>query len=217
MSSTEYSHEERALMLEVARAAIHEGLAHGRPLPIDPAEFPEHLQHDRACFVTLNRHGQLRGCIGHLEPVQPLIADVAENAFAAAFRDPRFPPLQAHETNGLALHISVLGEPEPIAFDDEKSLLRQLRPGIDGLILEAPGGHRGTFLPSVWEQLPNRREFLAHLKRKAGLPADDRDPRLRVWRYTTESFAAPFRSSSPSTASAASRSVSTRRDRWTSR
>lgn len=217
MSSTEYGHEERALMLEVARATIREGLAHGRPLRVDPAEFPEHLQHERACFVTLNRHGQLRGCIGHLEPIQPLIADVAENAFAAAFRDPRFPPLQAHETRGLALHISVLGEPEPIAFADEEDLLRQLRPGIDGLILEAPGGHRGTFLPSVWEQLPDRRAFLTHLKLKAGLPADYRDPRLRAWRYTTESFAAPFRSSSSSTASAASRSVSTRKDRWISR
>ncbi len=179
-------------MLEVARAAIREGLKNQRAPQIDPQDFPAHLQQERACFVTLERHGRLRGCIGHLEAIQPLIADVAENAYAAAFRDPRFAPLQAHETEGLEVHISVLSEPEPVAFDSEADLLRQLRPGIDGLILEAPGGHRGTFLPSVWEQLPDKHEFLAHLRLKAGLPADWPITGARIWRYTTESFAAPF-------------------------
>lgn len=175
-------------MLDVARRSIAHGLEQGTPLRVDPLQFPEKLQARRACFVTLNRQGQLRGCIGHLEPVQTLIEDVTENAFAAAFRDPRFPPLQASETADLTIDISVLSEPEPIDFTDQQDLLHQIRPGVDGLILEGPLGHRGTFLPSVWEQLPDRAQFLAHLKLKAGLPADYWDDRIRVWRYTTESF-----------------------------
>lgn len=188
MSSTEYNTQEREQMLEVARHSIAHGLEQGTPLRVDPRQFPEKLQKRRACFVTLNRQGQLRGCIGHLEPVQTLIEDVAENAFAAAFRDPRFPPLQASETAGLSIDISVLSEPEPIEFTDQQDLLRKIRPGVDGLILEGPLGHRGTFLPSVWEQLPDRTQFLAHLKLKAGLPVDYWDDRIRVWRYTTEAF-----------------------------
>ncbi|RMG33690.1 MAG: AmmeMemoRadiSam system protein A [Gammaproteobacteria bacterium] len=188
MSSTEYDTHEREQMLEVARRSITHGLEKGAPLRVDPRRFPEKLQARRACFVTLNRESQLRGCIGHLEPVQTLIEDVAENAFAAAFRDPRFPPLQANETADLEIHISVLSEPEPLPFEDEQDLLAKLRPGVDGLILEAPLGHRGTFLPSVWEQLPHPRDFLAHLRLKAGLPADFPLQQVRLWRYTTESF-----------------------------
>ena len=194
MSSIEptYDSRERALMLAVARRSIAHGLERGTPLRVDPAAFPEKLQARRACFVTLNRRGQLRGCIGHLEPVQTLIEDVAENAFAAAFRDPRFPPLQAAETADLEIHISVLSEPEPLPFADEQDLLARLRPGVDGLILEGPGGHRGTFLPSVWEQLPDPREFMAHLRLKAGLPPDFPLVQVRLWRYTTESFEGSF-------------------------
>lgn len=188
MSSTEYDAREREQILAVARRSIAQGLETGTPLRVDPREYPQKLQAQRACFVTLNRRGQLRGCIGHLEPVQTLIEDVAENAFAAAFRDPRFPPLRADETADLTLHISVLSEPEPIDFTDQQDLLRQIRSGVDGLILEGPLGHRGTFLPSVWEQLPDPAQFLAHLKLKAGLPADYWDGRIRIWRYTTESF-----------------------------
>lgn len=179
----------RRRLLQVAAASIHHGLVHGRPLAVRAEDFPEELRPLRATFVTLNRQGNLRGCIGMLEAIRPLVADVAENAFAAAFRDPRFPPLGEGELDGLELHVSVLSAPEPMAFDNEADLINQLRPGVDGLILSDRGRH-GTFLPSVWASLPAPRDFLNHLKLKAGLPADHWSASLRVERYTTESFGA---------------------------
>ena len=178
---------ERITLLETARASIRCGLAQGHPLAVTPAEFGAALKAMRASFVTLNRTGQLRGCIGHLEAYQPLIVDVAENAFAAAFRDPRFPPLTAAEYADLEVHVSVLSLPEPLTYATEAQLLAQLRPGSDGLILQE-GRHRGTFLPSVWESLPEPGEFLTQLKMKAGLAPNHWSDTLRVSRYTTESF-----------------------------
>lgn len=174
-------------MLDLAEASIRHGLDEGGALPVRPEDHPERLREKRATFVTLNRHGQLRGCIGHLEAIQSLVEDVAENAWCAAFRDPRFPPLLPHELVGLKIHISVLTPPESLSFTDEADLLRQIRPGVDGLILK-DGPARGTFLPSVWASLPAVDEFWLHLKRKAGLPADHWSPTLEVQRYTTESF-----------------------------
>ncbi len=187
MPSHEYGPDQRRTLLAVARESIRHGLETGRPLTVDVSAFDPALQKERASFVTLNERGELRGCIGSLEAYRPLVADVAENAFNAAFRDPRFPPVTPDEFDALRIHISVLSPPEPMEFRDEADLLAQIRPGIDGLILE-DAGRRGTFLPSVWEQLPDRRQFLAHLKLKAGLPPDHWSPTLRVWRYTTESF-----------------------------
>lgn len=182
-----YTPQQRAEMLRVARASIAHGLRSGGPLPVQAGDFEPALQSPRATFVTLNRSGRLRGCIGMLEAQRPLIVDVAENAYAAAFRDPRFPPLIAAEEGDLDLHISVLSPSEPIRFSSQEDLLGQLRPGIDGLIL-SDHGRRGTFLPSVWEQLPTAALFLAHLKQKAGLAADHWSDSLQVRRYTTESF-----------------------------
>ncbi len=179
--------EERELLRKVARASIEHGLRTGRPLAVDTARHPRPLREPGASFVTLNEHGQLRGCIGSLEPVRPLVEDVAHNAWAAAFSDPRFPPLRASELPDLDLHISVLSPATPMQFDSEQDLIRQLRPGVDGLVLEE-GYHRGTFLPAVWESLPDPRDFLQHLKLKAGLPADYWSDTIRVSRYTTESF-----------------------------
>jgi AmmeMemoRadiSam system protein A len=174
-------------LIDIAWQSLRHGLTHGAPLPVDTTALDETLSAPGASFVTLHRHGQLRGCIGSLEPHQPLATDVAQNAFSAAFRDPRFPPLTRHELDGLTLDISVLGTPEAITFSSEQDLLRQLRPGTDGLILEERG-RRGTFLPSVWESLQQPAEFLRHLKLKAGLPADYWSDDIQVWRYTTESF-----------------------------
>jgi AmmeMemoRadiSam system protein A len=182
-----FSPEHRATLLDLARRSIAHGLDQDAPMAVDPAGYPEPLRTHLAAFVTLHLHGDLRGCIGHLEAVQPLVRDVAENAYAAAFRDPRFPPVSRQELSGLAVHISVLTPPEPMTFASEANLLAQIRPGIDGLIL-TDGRARGTFLPSVWESLPDRRDFLNHLKRKAGLPADHWSDRVRVERYATESF-----------------------------
>lgn len=187
-STAEFDQVQRALLLDLADASIREGLRHGRPCPVDVAAYPQSLRRDGAAFVTLHRNGQLRGCIGHLEAVQSLLDDVAENAFNAAFRDPRFKPLESAELDGLEVEISVLGVPRPLEFSSESDLVDQIRPGVDGLILKA-GYHQGTFLPTVWESLPDKRDFLQHLKQKAGLAVDYWSDNVRVWRYTTESFA----------------------------
>lgn len=185
MPSAELSAEHRRLLVDLARESIAYGLQEGRALKVDPASYPEPLRRPAASFVTLRYEGRLRGCIGALEAYQPLVADVAEHAYAAAFRDPRFPPLSAAELAGLTLDISILSPAEELAFADEQDLLRQLRPGVDGLILQE-GARRVTFLPSVWESLPRPQEFLRELKVKAGLPPDYWSPTLRVFRYRTE-------------------------------
>ncbi len=177
----------RRQLLELAGESIRHGLDRGTPLPIDSREYPPELQAQRACFVTLNRQGMLRGCIGHLEAIEPLVTDVVRNAFAAAFQDPRFPPLSREELDGLELHISILTPSRPLEFTSEEDLLSKTRPGVDGLILE-DGPYRGTFLPSVWEQLPVPEQFLRHLKQKAGLPPNYWSQTLRIQRYETESF-----------------------------
>ncbi|HID49758.1 MAG TPA: AmmeMemoRadiSam system protein A [Chromatiales bacterium] len=178
---------DRRILLEVAAASIRHGLEQGRPLPVHVDEYPQTLRQPGASFVTLNIAGQLRGCIGSLEATRPLVEDVADNAYAAAFRDPRFPPLNEVEYPQLEYHISLLAPAEPMQFESEDDLIRQLRPGVDGLIL-SDRGRRGTFLPSVWQSLPDPREFLRHLKQKAGLPPDYWSDTLQVARYTVEEF-----------------------------
>lgn len=191
MSSTEPSETlataQRKTLLGVARQSIEQGFRTGRPLLVTPSEFHRDLKVVRASFVTLQIRGQLRGCIGHLDAVQPVVVDVAENAFAAAFRDPRFSPLTKIEWPNVNLHLSLLTEARPIHFADEADLLGQLQPAKDGLVLQ-DGPNRGTFLPSVWESLPDPVQFLAHLKQKAGLAANHWSPILQVARYHTESF-----------------------------
>lgn len=172
-------------LLDIARASIRHGLQHGRPLELDLAQETADLQAVRATFVTLQRRGLLRGCIGTLEPRTPLAQDVADHAYAAAFEDSRFTPLQPRELESLEVHISILTPAVPLPCHDEADLLRQLRPGVDGLILQE-GRRRATFLPSVWEDLPAPADFLAHLKRKAGLEDGYWSPNLQFWRYETE-------------------------------
>ncbi len=145
------------------------------------------LRESGACFVTLKREGELRGCIGSLSAERSLVEDVAENAYAAAFSDPRFYPLQSAELRRLEMSISIIGKAEPMHFSSEHDLIAQLRPDIDGLILEE-GYRRGTFLPSVWEQLPDPVDFVRHLKLKAGLPVNYWSETIRISRYTTHSF-----------------------------
>jgi len=180
-----YSDAERRALLAVARASITYGLKEGAPLPVHAEDYPESLRVKRATFVTLRRRGELRGCIGGFEADLPLVEDVAEHAFAAAFSDPRFSPLTREEFSDLELEISILHPFERLDFHSEAELLAMLRPGIDGVLLEE-GGRRGTFLPAVWRELPSPREFLRHLKRKAWLPEDYWSDRLRVYRYTVD-------------------------------
>jgi len=193
MSSTAngtWSAADRTGLLQLALASIESGLATGSPLQINPDAYPPAWSARRASFVTLKRNGELRGCIGSLAPVSSLVEDVARNAFAAAFRDPRFPPLAVAELETLEIGVSVLGPTEPVKFGSEAELLGMLRPGMDGLVLQ-DGRHRGTFLPAVWESLPQPADFLYHLKQKAGLPGDYWSETLEIERYTTESFSTP--------------------------
>ncbi|MGI9319805.1 MAG: AmmeMemoRadiSam system protein A [Thiogranum sp.] len=182
-----FSESLRTVLLDTARQSIRHGLAEGKPLKVEPDQLESPLSEPGASFVTLRIDEELRGCIGSLQSHRSLICDVAENAFAAAFRDPRFPPLKDAELKSISLDISVLSQAERIVFDSQQDLLAQIRPKVDGLILK-DGNYRGTFLPSVWKSLPDAEQFLQHLKLKAGLPADHWSDELEVWRYTTESF-----------------------------
>jgi len=176
-----------ATLLDVARRSITRGVHEGAPLEIAAAAYPDALRVHRATFVTLRLQGSLRGCVGSLVPLRPLVVDVAQSAFKAAFRDYRLPPVGAEELPELDVHISVLGPLEPLQAESEEALLAQLRPRIDGLLLRE-GPLQGTFLPAVWESLPDPRAFLAELKRKAGLPGDHWSSTLEVHRYEVESI-----------------------------
>lgn len=172
-------------LLHLAAASIENGLANARPLAVALEAQPLPLRNFGACFVTLKTEGRLRGCIGSPAARRPLATDVAENAFAAAFKDPRFPALSDQELPQLKLSISVLSAQSAMTFADERDLLAQLRPGIDGLVI-ADGGRRALFLPSVWEQLPDPRAFLTHLKQKAGMAADHWSDRFVARRFVAE-------------------------------
>jgi len=180
------SPDETAL-LDIARASIASGLRTGEPVAVDPGAYPAELGVWRASFVTLRRASELRGCIGGLVASRPLIVDVAQHAFGAAFRDHRFPPVEPDELEVIDIHISILSPLEPLVVGDEAELLARIRPGIDGLVVQ-DGNLRGTFLPAVWESLCDPFRFWCELKRKAGLPADAWSSRWEIFRYTVESL-----------------------------
>src|SRR5574341_3500 len=166
-----------AKLLAIARGAIEKKL-YGTDTEVGSAPW---LSQAAASFITLMKNGELRGCIGSLEAARALGEDVAANALAAAFRDPSFPEITGEEWTQCRVEVSLLSTPKPLRFADEADLLEQIREGEDGLIVECDG-KRGTFLPQVWEDLPEKKQFLAHLLRKAGLPADTRLTRCRVSR-----------------------------------
>ncbi|VAW73963.1 COG2078: Uncharacterized ACR [hydrothermal vent metagenome] len=182
-----FTEAQQQRLLDTAHRSIVQGLERGEPLLMQTEAETDPLAKPGACFVTLRHDDQLRGCIGSLEACRPLIEDAAENAYAAAFRDPRFQPLKPSELPRLHLSLSVLSLAEAMTFASQADLLQQLRPGIDGLILQA-GAQRGTFLPAVWESLPRPVDFLDKLKLKASLPANYWSDDIQVWRYTTDSF-----------------------------
>lgn len=165
-------------LLQLARAEI--GKHFGRAFASAPEK--PWLAQPGATFVTLTYQGELRGCIGSLEAHRPLGIDVRANAVAAAFRDPRFMPLSHEEFESIRVEVSLLTPAEPMAVQSEEEALQSLRPGIDGVIFEYDR-YRSTFLPQVWEQLSEPSEFLAHLKRKAGLPMNFWAEGVRLSRY----------------------------------
>lgn len=171
------------VLLPMARAAISTALGQ----PSSAAEDAAWLQEPGACFVTLTMQRQLRGCIGTLEAHRSLLADVKSNAVAAAVKDPRFAALTLAELVSVQLEVSVLSPMQPMQFHDEAHALLQLRPGLDGVVFEY-GRYRSTFLPQVWEQLPDVRQFMTHLKQKAGVPPDFWAEGVRLQRYSVHKW-----------------------------
>ena len=187
MNAIPISHDNQTVLLDLARRSIRHGLSHKRPLEPDLSEYDTKLQEPGATFVTLEIESRLRGCIGTVRAYRPLIVDIAENAWSAAFQDPRFEPLNMKELQVLSIEISLLSKPEPIIFDSEADLKRQINRGLDGLII-SDGGYRALFLPTVWDKLPDVRSFLSHLKLKAGMARDYWSDTIEVSRFSTFKF-----------------------------
>ncbi len=163
--------EERKWMLDLARMALKESVTNGKLPQVDPAGVASKLTDAKGCFVTLTVNGALRGCIGNILPAGPLYRAILSNAQSAALRDPRFVPVQAGELDRIEIEISVLTEPEPLDFKDSQDLLVRLQPGEDGVILKI-GDRMATYLPQVWDQIPDKQEFLSSLALKAGCARD---------------------------------------------
>lgn len=170
-------------LLNLARASISRRLNIDHPEPDRSPEFEAW----GATFVTLTMGGELRGCIGTLEAHRPIHVDTRENALAAAFSDPRFMPLSIDEWPSVKIEVSLLTTPAEMHFSGEKDALSSLRPGVDGVILECRG-RRSTFLPQVWESLPEPSEFIGQLKRKAGLPPGFWSDEVKLFRYGVDKW-----------------------------
>lgn len=181
------SDDERRLLRAVGLESIEFGLVHQCSMPIMLLDYPEVLRAETATFVTLREGDELLGCIGTLRAHRPLVADVAHNAYHAAFSDPRFAPLTAARLPCLDLHISVLSPLEPLEIRSEEDLLAQLRPGLDGLVLEE-GELTATFLPAMWPRLVTARSFVRVLKEKANLPPGYWSLTIKAYRYTADEF-----------------------------
>ena len=179
--------ESRRHLLGIAARSIRHGLQHGKACAVDLDRLPRALHERRAAFVTLEADSRLRGCIGSLEATRPLATDVAHNAHGAAFTDPRFPAVKEDEVEGLRIKVSVLSPATPMQAESEAELAASLRPGVDGLVIR-DGDKRATFLPSVWQGIPERERFVRALAKKAGWPAGHWSDTVRAWRYTTEEF-----------------------------
>lgn len=175
--------EQGKILLPIARSSISSAL--GREQTAEKTA--PWLQEKGACFVTLTQNDELRGCIGTLEAHRSLLMDVKSNAKAAAFQDPRFPPLKASELDKTQVEISLLSAMQPLQFAGERDALAKLLPGIHGVVFEY-GRYRSTFLPQVWEQLPEAAEFMAHLKNKAGLSPNFWAEEVRLSLYTVSKW-----------------------------
>jgi hypothetical protein len=177
--------DEAELLLDIADAVIVAGLRGHVPLAPDPADLPAPLRAEVASFVTLTVLGELNGCIGSIEGFEPLGVSVARHAWAAAFSDPRLPALRLSDYEHLAIDVSILSPLAEIPVGSHHELLAELRPGVDGLLIET-GRQRAVFLPVVWEALPRPDEFLDHLYVKAGLVPGSWPDHMKAFRFTTE-------------------------------
>jgi AmmeMemoRadiSam system protein A len=188
MPEQSLNENERKYLLKLAREALVSSV-NGKALPpFDQQEITSILRDPGASFVTLTIRGNLRGCIGALEPYQSLVADVQEHAMAAALQDYRFPPVQPEELSQIEIEISRLTTPQPLPYKTPQELVEKLRPGVDGVVLR-DGMRRSTFLPQVWGTLPDPTEFLEHLCAKMGADPDLwKRKKLDVQVYQVEEF-----------------------------
>lgn len=185
MPTNKNSDNKARILLQVARAAIAESL--GLSVAEKQLEDEDWLQKKGACFITLMQQGQLRGCIGTLEAHRALLDDVIANAKAAAFKDTRFSPLTSEEFNATQIELSLLSPMQQMSFTSEQEALSQLQPGVDGVVFQY-GYQRSTFLPQVWEQLPDAKNFMEHLIDKAGLATDFWADDVKLYRYTVSKW-----------------------------
>ena len=174
-------------LLDIAYQSIEHGLKNGKCMKLNESKYPKALQQPHGAFTTLKSKGVLRGCKGSIEFALPLVKTVAYSAFSSAFNDPRFTPLQPCEFAQLKISLSVLSPKEKISFTCEKEIIDKIQPGIDGVVLEY-NGQKGTLLPSVWETIPDAREFFFILKQKAGFDRDFWDENIQAHRYTTHTI-----------------------------
>ncbi len=172
-------------LMKLAVRSIQYGFKKDVPPKVAIDTFARELRVKRATFVTLERSGQLRGCIGSIAASRPLVLDIVENAFRAAFRDPRFPRLKPEEGKGLGISLSVLTPMREMTVSDEADLLQKLQPGFHGVLIQE-GEKRAVFLPQVWDQLPAPGDFMARLKMKAGFSAGYWSPEMKVWTFTVQ-------------------------------
>ena len=181
--------EEQRILLRLAREAMERGVRGEGLSPLNESSLPASLREEGSSFITLTVRGQLRGCIGSLEPYQSLAEDVREHAMAAALRDPRFPPVEEAELNGIKIEVSRLTRPLPLEYKDADDLLSKLCPHVDGIILRDGPYHRATFLPQVWEKIADPAEFLDNLCYKMGAEAGLwRNKHLELLTYQVEEF-----------------------------
>lgn len=183
MPSVNLTNKDKQVILKTARHAIQYGLTYNKVPHLELESYSQALQQPGASFVTLKETGKLRGCIGTLQSHQPLIQDIAEHAYAAAFEDPRFTPVNSIEEPVIHISVSILSTPEPMEFEDEDDLISQIVAGEDGLIFKYKS-HKATYLPSVWEQLSEPREFFTQLKLKAGVSGGFWSDEVEVLRYS---------------------------------
>lgn len=185
--NTQSSPDAHQFLLRLARSAVELAARERKHINL-PSDLAPDLKEKKGAFVTLTKQGELRGCIGNIYPDLPLAEAVATNAYRAALNDPRFSPVTPEELPEIELEVSVLSVPQPLAFSSPAELLQKLRPHQDGVVLQI-GAHRSTFLPQVWEKLPNAEDFLDHLTAKAGLPASAwRKPGTEIQTYQVEAF-----------------------------
>ncbi|MBW1914858.1 MAG: AmmeMemoRadiSam system protein A [Deltaproteobacteria bacterium] len=182
------SDQEGIFLLSLARNTIEKELFHTTDTDLDNSHVSPKMNEKRGTFVTLTTNKNLRGCIGNIIPHEPLIKGIRHNAINAAFHDPRFRPLSKNEWENVKIEVSILTEPKELSYSDVDDLLEKLRPEIDGVIIKK-GLRQSTFLPQVWEQLPDKKEFLTHLCLKAGLDKDAwKSVDLNVSIYQVQAF-----------------------------